>query len=167
MHMSLYMLVLTCLIAVVFASSDSSKCDTSCDSSPSVTYTLRLHPRDNIYDEILNFARAKSMRAASVSTVVGSLVEVSIRFANQENVTHIKDTHLEIVSFTGTISEHPYGAHLHISVGDRRGSVIGGHLMSGIVYTTAEVVITEYPALRYIRPVDPDTGYDELVVCCR
>lgn len=49
----------------------------------------------------------------------------------------------EIVSLTGTISqkEDKVYLHVHMSAGDDKGNVFGGHLNSAIVSATAEIVI--------------------------
>ena len=72
---------------------------------------------------------------------------------------------LEILSLSGTLSRD--GAHLHISVANSTGSVIGGHLCPGsLVRTTAELVIGLLPEWRFRRELDPATGYAELWITC-
>lgn len=58
---------------------------------------------------------------------MGSLAKAAIRFANQVTVSEFEE-YFEIVSLTGTVSIH--GSHLHISISDRNGRTIGGHLDS-------------------------------------
>jgi len=73
------------------------------------------------------------------------------------------DGDLEILSLVGTLSED--GPHLHLTVGDAGCAVRGGHAREGsIVRTTAEVVLGELDDVVFRRPVDPTTGWDELVV---
>ena len=50
---------------------------------------------------------------------------------------------MEIVSLTGTIStmNGEYYAHLHMSVGDTEGHVVGGHLNRAVISATCEMVI--------------------------
>ena len=70
----------------------------------------------------------------------------------------------EIVSLQGTISS---GGHLHASLADVTGKVIGGHLLELIVDTTAEVVIGDCTHLSFTRVPDHNTGFKELVVNTR
>jgi predicted DNA-binding protein with PD1-like motif len=50
-------------------------------------------------------------------------------------------------------------------VSDSTGRTIGGHLLDGCrVYTTAEIVLGELPALAFTREIDPTFGYRELAV---
>ncbi|KAF6027737.1 hypothetical protein EB796_013960 [Bugula neritina] len=69
----------------------------------------------------------------------------------------------EIVSLVGVIAS-PH-AHLHISLSDSKGQVIGGHLVEDdIIYTTAELVITELCSISLERKPCQLSGWDELVV---
>ena len=68
---------------------------------------------------------------------------------------------LEGCSLTGTLSVH--GLHLHLSIGDRDGHMLGGHLLEGcIVRTTLELVIQEVQGVRMLGSKDEQTTYDEL-----
>ena len=67
------------------------------------------------------------------------------------------------MSGTGTLSQD--GCHIHISISDSKGVVIGGHLTKGcIVRTTAEIVLLTFDDVVYKRKFDKNTGFDELVV---
>ncbi|RFP63716.1 DNA-binding protein [Hymenobacter lapidiphilus] len=131
-------------------------------SSPLRTYALRLKPGQDLRRELLAFAQAQGLRAACILTGVGSLTTATLRLANQEGPT-VYQGHFEIVSLVGTLSVN--GSHLHLSVADSTGRTLGGHLLDGnIIYTTAELVIGELPALDFRRETDPTFGYQELVV---
>lgn len=126
------------------------------------TYALRLHPGQDPQLELVRFAQDHSLQAGFILTCVGSLRRAALRLANQPNTTFYQGK-FEIVSLVGTLS--PDGPHLHISLSDSHGNTIGGHLQDGSeIYTTAEIVIGELENLRFQRPVDPETGYDELMV---
>lgn len=75
------------------------------------------------------------------------------------------DTRFEVLSLVGTLSSD--GLHLHASLGDEEGEVRGGHLIRAIVYTTAEIVIGDAPALTFSRDLDPRTGFKELAISGR
>jgi len=66
-----------------------------------------------------------------------------------------------VLSGIGSLS--PTGAHLHLSVADPEGRVMGGHLACGSrVRTTAEVLVALLPQWRFSRELDPATGFAEL-----
>jgi len=115
-------------------------------------------------------AMEKSGTSSSfVLTAVGSLDSVTLRMANASNsdgvfVNEVKEwkERLEVVSLVGTFSRD--GKHLHMSVSDGKGNVYGGHVMSGTIYTTLELVIGVILDVDFSRVQDPTTGYKELVV---
>ncbi len=126
-------------------------------------YALRLRPGDDLRQQLLAFSQAHRLEAGALLTCVGSLTDVSLRLANQEEPTHYHG-HFEIVSLVGTLSASG-GSHLHLSVSDSTGRTLGGHLLDGCrVYTTAEIVLGELTALKFTRETDPTFGYQELVV---
>ena len=131
-------------------------------SSPLKTYALRLRPGDDLRQQLLAFTQAHDIRAGAVVTCVGSLTVASLRLANQAGPTEYRG-HFEIVSLVGTLSTA--GSHLHLAIADSTGRTLGGHLLDGCrVYTTAEIVLGELPALEFRRETDPTFGYKELSV---
>ena len=122
----------------------------------------RLRPGDDLLDGLVALARSSGLRAPLILTCVGSLSRAALRMAGASSTTALDGT-FEIVSLVGTLAED--GAHLHLSISDETGAMTGGHLMTGsIVRTTAEVVLGEIDDVTFRRPLDPETGWDELVV---
>ena len=131
-------------------------------SSPLKTYALRLKPGDDLRQQLAAFVQAHRIQAGTLLTCVGSLTVATLRLANQEGPTVYRG-HFEIVSLVGTLSTN--GSHLHLAIADSTGRTIGGHLLEGCrVYTTAEIVLGELPALEFRREPDPAFGYRELAV---
>ncbi|HTX78523.1 MAG TPA: PPC domain-containing DNA-binding protein [Longilinea sp.] len=129
------------------------------------TYMFRLHPGDDLLRSVVDFCRKQNLEAAVILTCVGSLRRASIRLANQPGATLYEDK-FEIDSLVGTVS--PDGAHIHISLSDGTGKMVGGHLMEGcLIYTTAEIAVGELEDVAFSRPIDPETTYDELVITPR
>jgi predicted DNA-binding protein with PD1-like motif len=125
-------------------------------------YAFRLHPGQDLKRELIAFAQRHGLHAPVVLTCVGSLMQLSLRFAHASEAT-VLTGYFEIVSLVGCVD--PPKGHLHLSAADETGAVVGGHLMDGCeVYTTAEVVIGELPGVRFRRELDPTYGYRELVV---
>jgi predicted DNA-binding protein with PD1-like motif len=129
------------------------------------TYALRLRPGQDLRRELERFAKEQKLEAGVVLTAVGSLTEAALRLADQSDSTRFEGK-FEIVSLVGTLS--PDGPHLHVSLSDKTGRTIGGHLVEGCtVYTTVELVIGEIEGVRFTREQDAQSGYKELRVTRR
>ena len=125
-------------------------------------YALRLHPGDDLKIKLADFVKEKKIQAGYIITCVGSLNKATLRLANK-NETQTWKEHFEITSLTGTLS--PDGNHLHISLANKEGATIGGHLMDGsIIFTTAEIIIGEAPDLSFKREFDSVTTLKELKI---
>ncbi len=125
-----------------------------------ISYALRLSPGNDLRLSIEKFVTENEIKAGWTVSCLGSLTTYSIRFANQ-NEPAIDNGYFEILTLTGTVSVN--GCHLHISVADDKGTTIGGHLLNGcIIYTTAEIVLTESAKYIFTREKDNITGWKEL-----
>ena len=101
----------------------------------------------------MQYAKEHNIKAGILLTCAGSLEQVNLRFANQDNGTK-KNGHFEIVSLTGTFSDS--ACHLHAAVADSTGYTFGGHLLDdNLVYTTAEIAIAALEDLFFDRAKDP------------
>ena len=126
------------------------------------THAFRIHAHQDLRLEIDKFAKMKNIKAAIILTCVGNLSRVILRMADAKKVQAHKGS-FEIVSLVGTLETG--NSHLHISLSDVNGDVIGGHLKKGsIVGVTAEIVIGELEKKSFSRKFDKQTGYDELIV---
>lgn len=121
---------------------------------------LRLLPGTDLRAGLQEAFAREPETGGFVTACVGSLDRAVLRMAGEDRGTAI-DGPFEIVSLSGSFSMD--GPHLHLSVADRRGTVIGGHLLAGCpVRTTAEVVLALVTGPRFTRAVDVRTGYAEL-----
>lgn len=125
-------------------------------------YALRLQPHQDLRKSVVEFVKANKLKAVAIVSCVGSLEQVSLRYANQVEATQTTGF-FEITSLVGTV-EQDY-CHLHLAVADSKGVTIGGHLMEGsFIYTTAELVMVDLVDLEFARALDSTYGYKELVV---
>ena len=129
-------------------------------------HAFRLTYGTDLRQGIEEYCQANNVSAAAIVTVVGCVYRARMRLADGETIREYDD-HYEIVSLTGTVS--PDGSHLHISLADEEGKVIGGHMCYGcLVNTTAEVVLASLDEeYQFSREFDDSTGYDELVIRSR
>ncbi|WP_116134438.1 PPC domain-containing DNA-binding protein [Tropicimonas sp. IMCC34043] len=138
---------------------------------------LRLGPGDEVLGSLIDFVVAEGIAAAAIASSVGSLTQAAIRFANQPDATWLEG-HFEVVSLIGTLecaapgealngATEPAegGAHVHLSISDGDGRVIGGHMMLGCrVYTTLEIVLLVLDDVGFTREHCDRSGYPELVI---
>lgn len=109
------------------------------------TILLRIDRGEEICEQLRQMAEKERIRLAEVSAL-GAVNDFTVGvfrtgekkyYANQFTGDH------EIVSLTGTIStmNGEYYAHLHMSAGNEKGQVFGGHLNRAIVSATCEMVV--------------------------
>jgi uncharacterized protein len=143
---------------------------------PHATHAIRLVPGDDLKESILKYVRDARLTSAWIVTAVGSLSSARVRLANysallrgsSNDVYDAPDERFEIVSLVGTISAAGASCHLHCALGDKRGEVIGGHVLDGcVVFTTCEIVLGSDHEVTFTREHDERTGFDELVVSGR
>lgn len=132
-------------------------------SSNMIAHIFRLKPGHNLYKELVNFVKEKKIKSASVLSCVGSLQKLNIRLASGNNFL-TKSENFEIVSLVGCIS--PERVHLHIAISDEKGITYGGHLVpeDNIIYTTAEIVLGEFPQIKFIEEDCEMSGWNELKI---
>lgn len=128
------------------------------------TLSFRLEPGQDLIESINQIVQENEIQAGCIITCVGSLREAMIRFANREEHTKLVDD-FEIVSLVGCLGTNG-GSHIHLSISDPNGKMIGGHSSSSgcIVRTTAEIVIGVLSDVGFERKPCAKSGYDELVV---
>lgn len=126
------------------------------------THAFRLIKGQDLKKEIENYRVTHNIQAGYVACCVGCVYEVGLRLADGVSLYHDVNRY-EIVSLTGTLSCD--GVHLHISLSDEDGHVMGGHLMEGcLINTTAEIILHECDEFVFTREFDESTGYDEIKI---
>lgn len=128
-------------------------------------HAFRLKTGANLRESIQKYARSNNFTAAIILSAVGGAKEVDLRMPgatpNKQTIKKLQGD-FEIVSVQGTLSADD--CHIHISVSDISGKVFGGHLKEAVVRVTAEVSILELPDRKFLRKLDKETGFKELVV---
>lgn len=116
---------------------------------------------EEILESIKRIALAENIKLASVSAL-GAVEDFTVGVYNVEEKKYYSNNFtgsFEIVSLTGTINtmNGEFYAHLHMSAGNDRGEVFGGHLNKATVSATCEMVITLING-RVDREYDEITG---------
>ena len=109
------------------------------------TVIARLDKGEEIHEQLRLIALKEDIKLASVSAL-GAVDDVTVGvFVTQEKRYHANrfTGDMEIVSLTGTVStmNGEYYAHLHMSAGNDKGQVFGGHLNRAVISATCEMVI--------------------------
>ena len=121
---------------------------------------FRLKPGQDLKKSCFAFLVEQSLKSGAIISAVGSLRQACLRLAGAKETITLTGP-FEITSLSGTLSLD--GVHLHISLSDRKGQMIGGHLMDGcLIETTAEIVVVLMEDYVFTRTQDPETGYKEL-----
>ena len=138
--------------------------NTSVFNSNLIAHVFRLHPGQDLYQEIKKYIEKNMIKAACILTCVGSLKKINIRLANAKEFLQLNEN-FEITSLVGNISCNDR-IHLHISISDSKGKTYGGHLCEkdNIVHTTAEIVLGEMPLLNFEKEKDEISGWNELKI---
>jgi hypothetical protein len=125
------------------------------------TWVLVLDTGDEAVASIQAWADQEGVTAASL-TGLGAFSAVTLGFFDWESKEYREisvDEQVEVVSLIGDIAREGKRArlHAHVVAGRSDGTARAGHLMSGHVRPTLEVVLVESPAhLR--RTPDSETG---------
>ena len=126
------------------------------------TLPVRLAPGQDVRAALAAILHEQGISAAFVLQGIGSLDQVRLRLAGASSAS-VYAGDWEILTLAGSLS--PDGPHLHMSIADASGRVLGGHVMAGCrIRTTAEILLALLPAHRFSREHDAASGYTELVV---
>ncbi len=125
------------------------------------TIVARFDRGEEILESLAKIAAAEEIKLASV-TALGAVDDFTVGVYNipeQKYYANSFQGAYEIVSLTGTVNtmDGAYYAHLHMSCGDDKGRVFGGHLNRAVISATCEMVITVLDGT-VERQKDPVTG---------
>ncbi len=125
------------------------------------TIVARLDRGEEILDRLKAIALAEDIKLAGVQAL-GATDSFTVGVYNVETQQYKANEFsgsFEIVSLTGTVNtmNGEYYSHLHMSAGNERGEVFGGHLNRAVISATCEMIITVIDG-EVDRFRDPETG---------
>ena len=129
------------------------------------TILLRIDRGEEIIEAVRTVAEKEHIRLASVKAL-GATDDFTVGVYDVAEKHYDSKTFTgphEIVSLVGTITEKDgaFYQHLHMSAGNARCEVFGGHLNRAVVSATCEMVIRILPGAVGRRP-DPEIGINLL-----
>ena len=132
------------------------------DSDGLKTYAVILQTGDEAMASLDRFAREEGVTGARLSAI-GACRRAVLLYFDWETKAYQPipvEEQVEVASLDGDIGVDEAGApalHLHVVLGRRDGSALAGHLKTGEVRPTLELLVTETPShLRRVK--DAETG---------
>ena len=106
---------------------------------------VRIDKGEEILEQLQTVSERENIKLAEISAL-GAVNDITVGVFKTDEKKYYSNRfqgYFEIVSLTGTIStmNGAYYAHLHMSAGNDRGEVFGGHLNKAVVSATCEMVI--------------------------
>lgn len=110
------------------------------------TIVVRIDRGEEILDKIRELALKENIKLASV-TALGATNDFTVGVFNISEKKYYSNEFkgaFEIVSLTGTINtmDGQFYTHIHMSAGNEKGEVFGGHLNRAVISATCEMIVT-------------------------
>ena len=125
------------------------------------TVVARIDRGEEILDKLHELAEKEHIKLASVQAL-GATNDFTVGVFNTETRQYAANRFtgsFEIVSLVGTVNtmDRQFYAHLHMSAGNEKGEVFGGHLNRAVISATCEMVLHLIDGT-VDRRFDTDTG---------
>lgn len=123
-------------------------------------HALIFETGDEVMSGLKDFARRENIRAARF-TAIGAFQSATLAYFDWEKKDYVEipvREQVEVLVLAGDIAwkDDKPEAHVHVVLGQRDGSTIGGHLCEAVVRPTLELMLTQAGAL--VRRLDPQSG---------
>lgn len=109
------------------------------------TIVVRIDRGEEILEKIKEIALKENIKLANINALgaVGEFTVGVFKTKEKKYYSNSFEGDFEIVSLTGTINtmNGEFYSHLHMSAGNDKGEVFGGHLNKAIVSATCEMII--------------------------
>jgi uncharacterized protein len=126
---------------------------------------LRLDAGEELFDAFKGYATRHQVRAGIVVEGIGMLREATLGYWNgKEYLPRQFSVPHELVALHGSIAQVD-GApslHLHVGLAGPDHTVVGGHLLHGVVGVVVEAYVTTFSGRSFGRPLDESLGLRKL-----
>jgi predicted DNA-binding protein with PD1-like motif len=112
-------------------------------------YLIAIDMGEELMSTLLQFASSEGLTAGYLSGI-GALKDVELGYYWLDRREYKRQKFPEIVELVGctgnlALKEGKPFVHIHVALGREDYSIFGGHLFSGIVAVTAEIVLHSWP----------------------
>ena len=134
---------------------------------------IRMKSKDDIKEKLMEVMSENNFQRCAILSAIGSVFEATFYGVKpdsglpygKDRITVIrKKGPFEVLTMEGNIL--PMGEtlipHIHVTLGSHDGSVIGGHLETGIVYTTIELFLAEVRESSVVKLDDKIAGGQQI-----
>ena len=109
------------------------------------TIIARIDKGEEILEKVKEIALKENIKLASISAL-GAVNDFTVGVFKTDEKKYYSNSfqgYFEITSLTGTINtmNSEFYTHIHMSAGNEKGEVFGGHLNRAVVSATCEMVI--------------------------
>ncbi len=123
-------------------------------------YCIRMLHGEDLLAQLNVIAEKQDLKNAIIINGVGMLKSAKIGYyrGGTYQIKTISDP-AELVSTSGNMYINPAGKHewhVHVALADRSHEMLGGHLLGGIVWNTAEIFIQTIPNAKFIKEMEDD-----------
>lgn len=110
------------------------------------TIIARIDKGEELLEKVKEIALNENIKLASISAL-GAVNDFTVGVFKTDEKKYYSNSfqgNFEITSLTGTINtmNDEFYTHIHMSAGNEKGEVFGGHLNRAVVSATCEMVIT-------------------------
>lgn len=125
-------------------------------------YIVRLDVGEEIIETLKKFCDDQGITSGQVMGI-GVMRQAKISYFDIEMVDYIHrdiSDYVEVTSLMGNISimDGEVFPHLHVTISDAKFNVLGGHLSSGIIGVTGEIIIDAFDG-QLERKLYQETGF--------
>jgi hypothetical protein len=132
------------------------------NKQPERTFAIVFEHGDEVMGALQVFAQGQGLRASRL-TAIGAFEQATLGYFDWELKDYVRipvHEQVEVLSFMGDVALDSNGRpklHVHVVLGRRDGSTVGGHLLEARVRPTLEVLVVDSPSYLQ-RQQDPESG---------
>lgn len=130
------------------------------------TVVVKLSDGEDVFAGLEAAARKHGIESGAIHWGIGMLQDFEIGFFGPQGYEkHAFSGRHELIAFHGSVamaSEPKF--HIHVAVGQRDHSVVGGHLFRAKACVVNEICLERFDAIRLSRKANPKTGLNELEI---